>query len=96
MITPIFDIFELRKSGKFETAYNAARENFAHHRGHYTNLCMFWCALDFARYLMNNGRHAEMPNVLGQMVTAYHLIADHSGQASTAANQLLNQYYNTL
>lgn len=92
MLTPIFDIFELRKSGKFETAYNAARENFAHHRGHYTNLCMFWTALDFARVLMESGRIAELPCVIGQMIEAHHLISDRTGQATFEANKILTNY----
>lgn len=96
MFTPIFEIFELRKSGEFEAAYMAACGNYAESCGHYTTLCMFWCALDYARYLMQSGRRAECPRVIGQMVDAYKYLADHTGMSRIAANELLTQYYNTL
>lgn len=82
--------------GEIETAYIAACDKYASHRGHYTTLCMFWCALDFARYLMNAGRVAECPRVIGRMVDAYQYVGDYTGEASKAANQLLTKYYNTL
>lgn len=95
MITTIYDIFELRKSGEFETAYVAACERYAVTRAYYTNLCMFWCALDFAHYLMENGRGAECPHVIGRMVDAYRYISDRDGLARVAANKLLTTYYNS-
>lgn len=47
MIT-IQEIFELRKSGEIEQAYEAARVAYKTHHGHYTTLCMFWTAVDMA------------------------------------------------
>lgn len=93
MFTPIFEIFELRKNGELESAYKAACGNYVESCGHYTTLCMFWCALDYARYLMENGRVAECPCVIGKMVDAYRYLADHTGRSRVAANQLLTQYY---
>lgn len=96
MILPIYDIFQLRKDGKLEAAYIAACDRYAESCGHYTTMCMFWCALDYARYLMENGRSTECPRVIGKMVDAYRYLADHTGRSRVAANQLLTQYYNTL
>ena len=38
------EVFELRKQGKIEEAYEAIRPMFAVHQGKYTTLCMFWTA----------------------------------------------------
>ena len=38
------DVFELRKQGKIEEAYNAIRPMYAAHKGHYTTIAMFWIA----------------------------------------------------
>lgn len=35
------EIFELRKQGRIEEAYEAIRPMYAAHRGRYTTLCMF-------------------------------------------------------
>jgi len=40
------DIFELRKQGKIEEAYNAIRPMYAAHKGHYTTIAMFWIGVD--------------------------------------------------
>lgn len=96
MTTTIYDIFQLRKSGEFETAYKAACERYAVTRAYYTNLCMFWCALDFARYLVQSDRIAECPHVIGRMVDAYRYISDRDGIARATANQFLTQYYNSM
>ena len=38
------EVFDLRKQGKIEEAYEAIRPMFAVHQGKYTTLCMFWTA----------------------------------------------------
>ena len=40
------DIFAMRREGRVEEAYEAIRRRYAVHHGHYTTLCMFWCAAD--------------------------------------------------
>ena len=40
------EIFALRKEGKVEEAYELIREKYKTYHGHYTTLCMFWCASD--------------------------------------------------
>lgn len=40
------EVFDLRKQGKIEEAYEAIRPMYAVHQGKYTTLCMFWTASD--------------------------------------------------
>ena len=40
------EIFDLRKQGKIEEAYEAIRPMYRVHKGHYTSLCMYLCARD--------------------------------------------------
>ena len=43
------EVFELRKQGKIEEAYEAIRPMYAVHKGKYTTLCMFWTASDILK-----------------------------------------------
>ena len=43
------EVFELRKQGKIEEAYDAIRPMYAVHKGKYTTLCMFWTASDILK-----------------------------------------------
>ena len=38
------EVFELRKQGRIEEAYEAIKPMYAVHQGKYTTLCMFWTA----------------------------------------------------
>ena len=46
------EIFELRKEGKVEEAYNAILPMYRVHHGKYTSLAMFWCAVDMMNLLL--------------------------------------------
>ena len=46
------EIFELRKEGKIEEAYNAILPMYKVHHGKYTSLAMFWCAVDMMNLLL--------------------------------------------
>ena len=54
------DIFELRKQGKIEEAYEAIRPMYAVHQGHYTTIAMFWCASDMIKLRLEQQR-VELP-----------------------------------
>ena len=58
------DIFELRKNGQVEEAYELIRERYKVHKGHYTSLCMFWCASDVLEIRVKEGRLDEARNIL--------------------------------
>ena len=46
------EIFDLRREGKIEEAYNAILPMYRVHRGKYTSLAMFWCAVDMLNLLL--------------------------------------------
>ena len=45
-------IFELRREGRVEEAYNAILPMYRVHHGKYTSLAMFWCAVDMMNLLL--------------------------------------------
>lgn len=47
------EIFELRREGKVEEAYNAILPMYKVHHGKYTTLAMFWCAVDMINLLLS-------------------------------------------
>ena len=47
------DIFELRREGRVEEAYNAILPMYRVHHGKYTSLAMFWCAVDMMNLLLS-------------------------------------------
>lgn len=53
------DVFDLRKQGKIEEAYEAIRPMYRVHKGRYTTLCMFWVASDIFKKRMDEGRTEE-------------------------------------
>lgn len=46
------EIFELRREGRVEEAYNAILPMYKVHHGKYTSLAMFWCAVDMMNLLL--------------------------------------------
>lgn len=46
------EIFELRREGRVEEAYNAILPIYKVHHGKYTSLAMFWCAVDMMNLLL--------------------------------------------
>ena len=57
------DVFELRKQGKIEEAYEAIRPMYAVHQGKYTTLCMFWTASDILKKRIQEKRIQEAENI---------------------------------
>jgi len=53
------DVFELRKQGKIEEAYNAIRPMYAAHKGHYTTIAMFWIGVDVMRLRYQQRRSGQ-------------------------------------
>ena len=58
------EIFELRKQGRIEEAYEAIRPMYAVHKGKYTTLAMFWTGSDILRKRLTEKRHTEARKVL--------------------------------
>ena len=57
------EIFNLRKQGKIEEAYEAIRPMYAAHKGRYTTLCMFWTASDVFKLRLEQGRTEEATKI---------------------------------
>lgn len=53
------EIFDLRRQGHMEEAYNAIRPMYAVHKGKYTTLCMYLCARDVFNIRLNEGHIDE-------------------------------------
>ena len=57
------NVFDLRKQGKIEEAYEAIRPMYAAHKGRYTTLCMFWTAADVFKLRLEQGRTEEASKI---------------------------------
>lgn len=53
------EIFELRREGRVEEAYNAILPMYKVHHGKYTSLAMFWCAVDMMNLLLGKAVDAS-------------------------------------
>ena len=58
------EIFDLRRQGRIEEAYDAIRPMYAAHKGRYTTLCMFWTATDIFKKRLDEGRLDEADKIL--------------------------------
>lgn len=57
------EIFDLRRQGRVEEAYEAIRPLYAAHKGRYTTLCMYWTAMDVLRKRLDEGRLDEADKI---------------------------------
>ncbi|MBR1801029.1 MAG: MarR family transcriptional regulator [Bacteroidaceae bacterium] len=62
------EIFDLRKQGRIEEAYDAIRPVFAVHNGKYTTLRMFWTASDVFKLRLEQGRVEEAEMIYKAML----------------------------
>ena len=75
------EIFDLRKQGRIEEAYDAIRARYATYRGKYTTLCMFWTARDIFNLRMADGRTEEARKIYEALKRVLPNIDDHDGRA---------------
>jgi len=75
------DIFELRKQGKAEEAYAAIRPMYAVHHGHYTTICMFWCASDVLKIRLEQQRADEALKIFRALMKLYPTMEDKEHRA---------------
>ena len=57
------EVFDLRKQGKIEEAYEAIRPMYAVHKGKYTTLCMFWVGSDIMKKRLAEKRTDEAAKI---------------------------------
>ena len=78
------EVFDLRKQGKIEEAYEAIRPMYAVHQGKYTTLCMFWTASDILKKRIEQNRVQEAENIFKALLRVQPYIDDKDGTAHTA------------
>ena len=78
------DVFDLRKQGKIEEAYEAIRPMYAVHQGKYTTLCMFWTASDILKKRIQEKRIQEAESIFKALLRVQPNIDDKDGKAQTA------------
>lgn len=88
------DIFELRKQGRIEEAYDAIRPMYAVHKGKYTSICMFWTASDIFKLRLEQGRIDEATKIFHALKHVLPYVNDSEGSAmafmQSAARRLAN------
>ena len=75
------EVFELRKQGKIEEAYEAIRPMYAVHQGKYTTLCMFWTASDILKKRILEQRLDEAEKIFKALLRVLPNIDDKDGRA---------------
>lgn len=78
------EIFELRKQGRIEEAYEAIRPMYAVHKGKYTTLAMFWTGSDILRKRLTEKRHTEARKVFEALLRVLPSIDDKDGKVHAA------------
>ena len=75
------EVFQLRKQGKIEEAYEAIRPMYAVHQGKYTTLCMFWTASDILKKRIMEQRLDEAEKIFKALLRVFPNIEDKDGRA---------------
>ena len=75
------EVFDLRKQGKIEEAYEAIRPMYAVHKGKYTTLCMFWTASDILKKRIKEQRFDEAEKIFKALLRVLPNIEDRDGRA---------------
>ena len=87
------EIFDLRKQGRIEEAYEAIRPMYRVHKGHYTSLCMYLCARDVFNIRLAEGCIDEASKIYQALQRLVPFIGDKDGTVSkfmSEANARLN------
>jgi len=75
------EVFDLRKKGKIEEAYEAIRPMYAVHQGKYTTLGMFWTAHDILKLRLQAKRIDEAEKIFMALLRILPNIEDRDGGA---------------
>lgn len=78
------DVFELRKQGRIEEAYEAIRPMYAVHQGHYTTIAMFWTASDMLKLRVSQNRVDEAVKIFQALCRLYPNLDDKDRRGNTA------------
>lgn len=78
------DVFELRKQGRIEEAYNAIRPLYAIDKGPYTSLAMFWTATDILKKRLDEGQTDEAEKIFAALERMLPNVPDKEGWVAKA------------
>ena len=76
------DVFEMRRQGRFEEAYDAIRPMYAVHKGRYTTLCMYLTARDVFNLRLHEGRTDEAAKILAALKRLQPNLEDTDGNVA--------------
>ena len=76
------EIFDLRKQGRIEEAYEAIRPMYRVHKGYYTSLCMYYCAKDVFHLRLAEGRIDEASKIYQALERLVPFIDDRDGSVA--------------
>ena len=76
------EIFDLRKQGKIEEAYEAIRPMYRVHKGYYTSLCMYHCAKDVFHLRLAEGCIDEAEKIYQALERLVPFIDDRDGSVA--------------
>lgn len=75
------EVFELRKQGRVEEAYQAIVPMYKVHHGHYTTICMFWCGADMAKLHLERKEVKEAARIMASLQRLYPTMEDKDHSA---------------
>ena len=78
------DVFELRKQGRIEEAYEAIRPMYAVHQGHYTTIAMFWTASDMLKLRVSQNSLDEAAKIFKALCRLYPNLDDNDCRGNSA------------
>jgi len=78
------EVFELRRQGCKEAAYEAARSLYASDKRPYASLAMFWTAVDMLRLRAGEGRQDDAEKILLALERMLPTVPDKDGSVSDA------------
>lgn len=78
------EVFDLRKQGRIEEAYETIRPMYAVHQGKYTTLCMFWTASDILKKRVQEKRFDEAIKIFRALLRILPNIEDKDGKACSS------------
>ena len=73
------EVFELKKQGRIEKAYDAIRPLYANDKGPYTSSAMFWTATDILKKRLNEGRTDEAEKIFAALERMLPNVPDKEG-----------------
>lgn len=84
------EVFELRKQGHLEEAYEAARSLYATDKSPYTSLAMFWTAVDILRLKVSEGHLDEAERLFAALNRLVSTVPDKDGWVKDAFEKCCN------